>query len=56
MSFCVAGTALRASPGAALGAPPGRSAEIRRRLSYYRISVLFCVAGAALGGPHSHFA
>ena len=47
MSFCVA--------GAALGAPPERSAEVRRRLSTMGASC-FCVAGAALGGPQSDFA
>ena len=41
--------------GAALGAPPERSAEIRRRLSTMGAGC-FCMAGAALGGPQSHFA
>ena len=47
VSFCVA--------GAALEAPPERSAEVRRRLSTMGAGC-FCVAGAALGGPRSHFA
>ena len=47
MSFCVA--------GATLGAPPERSAEVRRRLSTMDAGC-FCVAGAALGAPQSHFA
>ena len=47
MSFCVA--------GAALGAPPERSAEVWRRLITMGAGC-FCVAGAALGAPQSHFA
>ena len=40
---------------AALGAPPERSAEVRRRLSTMDAGC-FCVAGGALGAPQSHFA
>ena len=41
--------------GAARGAPPERSAEVRRRLSTVDAGCV-CVAGAALGAPRSHFA
>ena len=41
--------------GAALGAPPARSAEVRRRLSIVGAGCFF-VAGAALGASPSHFA
>ena len=47
ISFCVAIALLRARPE--------RSAEARRRLSTMDAGC-FCVAGAALGGPQSHFA
>ena len=47
VSFCVA--------SAARGAPPERSAEVRRRLSIVGAGC-FCVAGAALGASPSHFA
>ena len=45
--FCVA--------GAALGAPPQRSAEVRRQVSTMDAGC-FCVAGAALGAPQARFA
>ena len=47
VSFCVA--------SAAVGTPPERSAEVRRRLNTMDAGC-FCLAGAALGGTQSHFA
>ena len=47
VSFCMAGAPHRA--------PPERSAEVRQRLSTVDASCV-CLAAAALGAPHSHFA
>ena len=47
VSFCVT--------GAARGAPPERSAEVRRRLGTVNAGYV-CVAGAPLGAPQSDFA